>query len=627
MEDTLEIHIVTDSTGDTAARVARAAQSQFEDIETELVRHARVNTREQLARALEAAAGRRAAVFYTLVDPGLREAVVELAREHRLVVLDVLGPALNAVSTASGTQAMQVPGRQAPLDAQYFRRIAAIEFAVKHDDGRGADDLQHADIVLVGVSRTSKTPTSMHLGYMGYMAANIPIVKGIDPPPALFPVEPWKIVGLTIDAERLAEIRRRRVRALAAGSERPLRRPGRDLRGARGDRHPAQAARLPGDRRDQACHRGGRGALRRAGRRTAPGRARGHAHARMTRYVYDFSQGSAEMRPLLGGKGANLAEMTPIGLPVPDGFTVTTEACVAYLDNDGRRPDGLDGELAEHLAALERRTGKRLGARHDPLLVSVRSGAVVSMPGMMDTILNLGMNDESVMGLAEAGGGERFAYDSYRRFVQMFGDVVAGVDGNLFENALGRIKMARGASADVDLDAEDLEQVVEEFREIYRRETGEEFPQDPPEQLDARDRRRVLVVEHAARADVPPRVPHRRRPRHGRQRRADGVRQHGRRLRHRRLLHPQPVHRRARAVRRVPGQRPGRGRGGRHPHAAAAGRAGVRDAGGVRRRSTAQMERLEHHYRDMQDIEFTIERGTLYMLQTRTGKRTAAAAV
>ena len=218
MADTLEIHIVSDSTGDTAARVARAAQSQFPDFETELFRHARVKTRDQLARALEAASGRRAAVFYTLVDPGLREAVVEIAREQRIVVLDVLGPALNAVTTASGMQAMQVPGRQAPLDAQYFRRIAAIEFAVKHDDGRGADDLGHADVVLVGVSRTSKTPTSMHLGYMGYMAANIPIVRGVDPPPVLFQIEPWKIVGLTIDADRLAEIRRRRVRALAAGS-------------------------------------------------------------------------------------------------------------------------------------------------------------------------------------------------------------------------------------------------------------------------------------------------------------------------------------------------------------------------------------------------------------------------
>jgi regulator of PEP synthase PpsR (kinase-PPPase family) len=216
--DVLEIHIVSDSTGDTAARVARAAQSQFDDFQTELIRHARVTTREGLARALEAASGRRAAVFYTLVDPMLRETIVELARERRLVALDVLGPALNAISTASGMVAIHEPGRHGALDAQYFRRIAAIEFAVKHDDGRGTDDLHNADIILVGVSRTSKTPTSMHLGYMGYMAANIPIVKGVDPPPSLFQVEPWKVVGLTIEAERLAEIRRRRVRAIAAGS-------------------------------------------------------------------------------------------------------------------------------------------------------------------------------------------------------------------------------------------------------------------------------------------------------------------------------------------------------------------------------------------------------------------------
>jgi len=216
--DVLEIHIVSDSTGDTAARVARAAQSQFDDFQTELIRHARVTTREGLARALEAAVGRRAAVFYTLVDPGLREAIMDLARQHRIAILDVLGPALNAISTASGMVAIHEPGRHGALDAQYFRRIAAIEFAVKHDDGRSTDDLRNADIILVGVSRTSKTPTSMHLGYMGYMAANIPIVRGVDPPAALFGVDAWKIVGLTIEAERLAEIRRRRVRAIAAGS-------------------------------------------------------------------------------------------------------------------------------------------------------------------------------------------------------------------------------------------------------------------------------------------------------------------------------------------------------------------------------------------------------------------------
>lgn len=218
MPDVLEIHIVSDSTGDTAARVARAATHQFADVEIELVRHARIQSREQLDRALEDAEGKLAAIFYTLVDGGLREAIVEIGQARRLVLLDVLSPALSAISAASGRQATMLPGRTAPLDAQYFRRIAAIEFAVKHDDGRGPHELAHADVVLVGVSRTSKTPTSMHLGYLGYMAANVPIVRGIDPPPALFSVEPWKVVGLTIDPQRLAEIRRRRVRALAAGA-------------------------------------------------------------------------------------------------------------------------------------------------------------------------------------------------------------------------------------------------------------------------------------------------------------------------------------------------------------------------------------------------------------------------
>jgi regulator of PEP synthase PpsR (kinase-PPPase family) len=214
----LEIHIVSDSTGDTAARVARAATHQFADVEIEMVRHARVHSRDQLDRALQEAEGKPAAIFYTLVDADLRQAVVEIAQARRLVLLDVLSPALTAITTASGREATMLPGRTAPLDAQYFRRIAAIEFAVKHDDGRGANELNHADVVLVGVSRTSKTPTSMHLGYLGLMSANVPIVRGIDPPPALFSVDSWKVVGLTIEPERLAEIRRRRVRALAAGA-------------------------------------------------------------------------------------------------------------------------------------------------------------------------------------------------------------------------------------------------------------------------------------------------------------------------------------------------------------------------------------------------------------------------
>ncbi len=346
----------------------------------------------------------------------------------------------------------------------------------------------------------------------------------------------------------------------------------------------------------------------------------------MTQYVYDFSQGSAEMRPLLGGKGANLAEMTAIGLPVPDGFTVTTAACMAYLDNGGARPDGMSQQLGDRLRDLERRTGKRLGARNDPLLVSVRSGAVVSMPGMMDTILNLGMNDESVVGLSEAGGGERFAYDSYRRFVQMFGNVVAGVDGNLFENALGRIKMARRAVDDVELTADDMRQVVEEYRQIYRSETGEDFPQDPTEQLDravdavfsswntprARTYRReyhiaddlgtavnvVQMVFGNMGDDSATGVCFTRNPSTG-----------ARELYGEFLVNAQGED----VVAGIRTPQPLRELEARMPDAFAA--------------LTAQMERLEHHYREMQDIEFTIERGALYILQTRSGKRAAAAAV
>jgi pyruvate, orthophosphate dikinase len=346
----------------------------------------------------------------------------------------------------------------------------------------------------------------------------------------------------------------------------------------------------------------------------------------MTQYVYDFSQGSAELRSLLGGKGANLAEMTAIGLPVPDGFTVTAEACIAYLDNDGARPAGLAEEIAEHLAALEQRTGKRLGARNDPLLVSVRSGAVVSMPGMMDTILNLGMNDQSVLGLAEAGGGERFAHDSYRRFVQMFGNVVSGVDGHLFENALGRIKMARRAAADVDLTGDDLKQVVAEYREIYRHETGEEFPQDPVAQLDR-------AVDAVFESWNTPRARTYRREYHI----ADDL---GTAVNVVQMVfgnmgddsatgvcftrNPSTGARELYGEFLINAQGEDVVAGIRTPQPLSELEAVMPEAFA---KLTDQMQRLEHHYREMQDIEFTIERGVLYILQTRTGKRTAAAAV
>jgi pyruvate,orthophosphate dikinase len=182
------------------------------------------------------------------------------------------------------------------------------------------------------------------------------------------------------------------------------------------------------------------------------------------RFVYDFDEPSDGGRELLGGKGIGLAEMTQLGVPVPAGFTITTDACRAYMEAGGEVPEGLEGEVDEHLTALEEKTGKRFGDSGDPLLVSVRSGAAVSMPGMMDTILNLGLNDESVLGLAERTGNPRFANDSYRRLIQMYGEVVDGVDGHLFEEALSKLKDSRGAALDVDLSAEDLAELVQTFK-------------------------------------------------------------------------------------------------------------------------------------------------------------------
>src|ERR687885_1281014 len=199
----------------------------------------------------------------------------------------------------------------------------------------------------------------------------------------------------------------------------------------------------------------------------------------MSKWVYDFAEGSKDMRELLGGKGANVAEMTRVlgADRVPAGFTITTEACVAYMKAGQHEPDGMDEQVAEALERLQEHAGKRLGDDEDPLLVSVRSGARESMPGMLDTVLNLGINDTSVQGLARATGNERFAWDSYRRFVQMFGNVTRGIDGEKFEDVIKEVKRARGVKLDTELDVDALKELVGRFKELY------DFPQDPQEQL------------------------------------------------------------------------------------------------------------------------------------------------
>src|ERR1700759_2166287 len=207
-----------------------------------------------------------------------------------------------------------------------------------------------------------------------------------------------------------------------------------------------------------------------------PGRCRtteraGRKECAVPKFVYDFTEGNKDLKDLLGGKGANLAEMTNLGLPVPPGFTITTEACRAYLA-EGHQPDGMADEVTEHLTALEKTMGKQLGQPDDPLLVSVRSGAKFSMPGMMETVLNVGLNDQSVHGLATQAGDDRFAWDSYRRLVQMFGATVLDIESEHFAEALDAAKKAKGTTNDLDLDAGDLTELVKTFKGLIRKHAG-----------------------------------------------------------------------------------------------------------------------------------------------------------
>jgi regulator of PEP synthase PpsR (kinase-PPPase family) len=215
----VELHIVSDSTGETAARLVLALEAQFPEQPFELVRHPRVESAEDLHLAVSRARGRPAVMVYTLVEPGLRDEMRRQCRRMRLHYCDLLGHPIDSISRVAGMAARGEPGARAPLDETYFRRVEAIEFAVKYDDGLGSG-LDEAEIVLVGVSRTSKTPLSMYLGYLGHKTANVPIVKGIEPPPHLFEIDPAKIVGLTIDAERLGEIRKARIRTMRAPNRR-----------------------------------------------------------------------------------------------------------------------------------------------------------------------------------------------------------------------------------------------------------------------------------------------------------------------------------------------------------------------------------------------------------------------
>jgi pyruvate,orthophosphate dikinase len=349
---------------------------------------------------------------------------------------------------------------------------------------------------------------------------------------------------------------------------------------------------------------------------------------RTEKFVYDFAEGSKGMKDLLGGKGANLAEMTNLGLPVPPGFTITTEACQAYLKS-GREPAELAEEVSEHLEALEASMGKKLGQSDDPLLVSVRSGAKVSMPGMMETVLNVGLNDQSVRGLAAQSGNERFAFDSYRRLIQMFGKTVLGIDGDHFEDAIEAAKKAkfdgRGTDSDLDLDADDMRKLVERFKEVVVEHAGRPFPQEPREQMDLAVRA-VFESWNTERAVI-----------YRRQERIPGG--DGTAVNICSMVFGNLDMESGTGVAFT-----------RDPASGAQGIygdylqnaqgedvvAGIRntvplaDLEQIDKKSYDKllkiMQTLEEHYLDLCDIEFTVERGKLWMLQTRVGKRTAAAA-
>ena len=345
-----------------------------------------------------------------------------------------------------------------------------------------------------------------------------------------------------------------------------------------------------------------------------------------TKYVYSFNEGNKDMKSLLGGKGANLAEMTKIGLPVPPGFTISTEACNDYyVSNKTIKPEIVE-QIEEKLAQLESELGKKLGSIENPLLVSVRSGAVISMPGMMDTILNLGLNDNTVVGLAKATDNERFAYDSYRRFIQMFSDVAMEVPKYKFENVLDKYKEQNGFKFDTELTTEHLKAIVEEFKAIYKAEVKEDFPQEPKKQL-------MLAVEAVFRSWNNPRA-----------------------IVYRKLNDiPNNLGTAVNVQSMVFGNMgDNSGTGVAFTRDPATGEnkllgeylinaqgedvvAGIRTPQKIAtlenimpdiyKQFVETADKLEKHYRDMQDIEFTIEKGKLFLLQTRNGKRTAKSAI
>ncbi len=343
-------------------------------------------------------------------------------------------------------------------------------------------------------------------------------------------------------------------------------------------------------------------------------------------YVYFFGEGTRDMKKLLGGKGANLSEMTNIGLPVPPGFTITTETCILFNELGKKYPDGLEKQIDENLKKLEDKMGMRFNDKKSPLLVSVRSGAAVSMPGMMDTVLNLGLNDETVMTLIQKSGNERFGWDSYRRFIQMFGDVVMGVAHEKFEHAIHAKKTEKNAKVDTDLSASDLKELVDDYKKIIKDEKGTSFPQDPKTQLkmaidavfDSWNNKRAITYRNLNG------IPH----------------DLGTAVNVQTMVFGNMGNHSGTGVAFSRSPSTGENKEYGEYLINAQGEdvvAGIRTPQSISKLKDEMpaiynqlidiFKKLENHYKDMQDMEFTFQEGRLFMLQTRTGKRTAAAAL
>ena len=618
MED-LKIYIASESMSFMAPEaIIGLAASYFTDYEYQLIRYPNVKTAEKALEIIQTATENAPSmIVFSSTHIEVRDTFTIKSLEANIPCLDVLTPAVRVLGKSFNTVPIYKPEFTWQLGDEYYKRIHAIEFAINNDDGKSQTALQKADIVLIGVSRTSKTPLSIYLAYLGYLVVNIPLVMENKNIQNLLEVPVGKVIGLTISPNRLHQIRNERntTMGVSSGSEYA------DMNYIINELEYA----------DTIMKKIGCSSIditNRAVEETAEliiKRLKSSNTNTMEKYVYSFLEGGKEMKSVLGGKGANLAEMTKIGLPVPSGFTISTGVCSRYFQDGQTVASEILDQINEGVSKLEKLAGKQFDGT-PPLLVSVRSGAPVSMPGMMDTILNLGLNDENVEVLGEKVASRRFALDCYRRFIQMYANVVLELPMYQFEQILEQCKANASISNDKDLSEYHLSGIIDQFKAKVLELSGSPFEQSPRKQL-------YSAIEAVFRS--------------WNNERAKIYRQ---------INHiPDEIGTAVNVQMMVFGNMGDTSGTGvvftRNPSTGvnefygeflmnAQGEdvvAGIRTPlpilqledvdSGVYDELLKTSRTLEQHYKDMQDIEFTIENGKFFLLQTRNGKRSASAAV